>query len=65
MEETLSLELVRSSTRRIQTASSPPDVQLRVAASRGKLHGVRTLLANGVVISKDSVSEAVNRLHVD
>lgn len=59
MEETLSLEIVnvRSPSCRRQRIRpiSPPDVQLRIAASRGRLHEIRTLLANGVVVSKDSV----------
>lgn len=62
MEEAgLSVEIVRSPTcskQRVHPAS-PPDVQLRVAASRGKLHEVRTLLASGAVITKDSVSSTV------
>ena len=55
----MSLEIVRSATglrQRKQSVPSSPDVQLRVAASRGKLHEVRTLLANGAVITKDTVS---------
>ena len=59
-EERLSLELVRSPSglkQRKQSVSSAPDVQLRLAASRGKLHEVRTLLAaNGALITKDTVS---------
>ena len=63
MEAELSL---RSATgcsfirRKQSIPSAPPDVQLprqlRIAASRGKLHEVRTLLANGALITKDTVS---------
>ena len=64
MDEALSLEIVRSptSSRQRIRPTSAADVQLRIAASRGKLYEVRTLLANGAIISKDSVSK-VNRLN--
>lgn len=48
-----------TSLRRKQSVPSSPEVQLRLAASRGKLHEVRTLLANGAVVTKDTVSAPV------
>jgi len=58
----LSLEIVRQSSRQrlplIDSSSTSLgcSVQLRIAASRGKLHEVRTLLANGTPVTKDQVS---------
>ena len=57
MEEERSLHSAR---RKVSVPSDVPrDVHLRVAASRGKLHEVRTLLANGAAITKDTVSAVV------
>lgn len=56
----LSLEIVRQPSRQrlplIGGSSQDHSVHLRIAASRGKLHEVRTLLANGTPVTKDSVS---------
>ena len=65
MEEGLSLEIVHShACSKQRSHPSAPDVQLRVAASRGKLHEVRTLLANGAGLSKDFVSSPIISLAV-
>ena len=56
MEEGLSLEIVHSPAACKQRARPIPDTQLMLAASRGKLHEVRTLLANGAMVTKDLVS---------
>ena len=49
--------------RRLSVASAH-DSQLRTAASRGKLHEVRTLLANGAPVTKDGVSRCYGPKHV-
>ena len=59
MEEGLSLEIVHSPAACKQRLRPVPDARLMQAASRGKLHEVRTLLANGAVISKDLVSTII------
>ena len=68
MEERLSLEIIRAPVackQRCRPHQSTPDAQLMVAASRGKLHEVRTLLVSGAVISKDLVSSVISALIID
>ena len=61
MERSSPLRTIPIKQRRLSVASAQ-DGQLRTAASRGKLHEVRTLLANGAPVTKDAVSRCYNAM---